>query len=798
MGLALGLPLPALAQVGGMALPPASPIENLTASVSDSADSLAATRPDTVRYRGDELDYDAFSRRLILSGQARLEYRGTILTADTVYYDQESGFLEAAGTPDIQDASLAPFQGDRLRYNLRTRKGILIQGRSERNGDFYRGGLIRRNADKSLEVIDGDFCQCRGTNDPDYWFSSGRMAVDPEERAVAAPVVLNIAEVPVAVVPFVMFPLGKGRRSGLLAPKLGGDQRQGFYARNVGAYWGISDYADLLASSDLVEGERGRFDQASATAQLRYKKRYWLDGNVSWKQYLQEFGSKGSGWEARYLHDQQLLPEPNKATLKGQGAFVSNSTVRSDNALSVEEVLDQTANADLQAQYRWKRTSATLSASQNSNLRTGLRTRELPALSAQSAGQIWVPDDPADQEAFLSSLRYSWAFRSSRYQDKEADSLAPTTARPTEVEYLGATQTLDLSSSRTVLDHLHLTANVAARHDWTANSYEEGSVPTGQWRRFDSDKYDPDQTLRWNTGVRANTDLYGIWLPHWGRFAGMRHTLSPSVSYTFFPHIDERPMFVANPRLSQSTGQSRAQVLGIGLGQKFDGKILRSSLDSSTRRDKGTPFSVLSLSSRTSYDFEKDVRPWSDIHTDYNTGLLQAIQLDGSIVHSFYDRFSADSLREGIPVLESWSVSFSKGLAISGTMADGILTDTAGSPWNANLGYSYSLRSFRVSREVFQSTRVQNLSIGAGLHPTRAWDATWRAIYNFDEGTFVSHDLSFRRPLGCWDLTFGWVPVGPARGWNFLIQIRDVPDVKIQAQSTTIRKIRKPGGVDTK
>ncbi len=778
--------------------PSAGAVENLVKAGSDSADSVAATKPDTIRYQGDELDYDAETRRLILAGHARLEYRTTLLTADSVYFDQATGLLEAAGTPDIKDASLAPFQGERLRYNLKTRRGILIHGRSEQNGDFYRGGEIRQNPDRSLEVIDGDFCQCKGKGDPDYWFASGRMAIDPEERAVAAPVVLNISEVPVAVVPFVMFPLGKGRRSGLLAPKLGGDQRQGFYARNVGAYWGISDYADLIGSADLVEGERGRFDQASATSQLRYKKRYWLDGNVSWKQYLQEFGSKGSGWEARYSHDQELLPEPGKATLKGDGAFVSNTSIRSDNALSVEEVLDQTANATLQAQYRWKRASATLGASQNSNLRTGLRTRELPAATFQSSGQIWDGGDDPDPASILQSIRYSYLVQASSYQDKEADSGADTTPRPMEVQYRGAVQTGSLSASQTVFDHLKLGASFNARHDWTWNSYEEGPVASGQWRRFESERYDPDQTVRWNTGVTAGTDIYGIWLPKWGRFGGLRHTLSPSTGYTFYPHIDERPMFVANPRLGQSTGQSRSQLLNLGLGQKLDAKMLAPKGDSGARDAKGTALSLLSLSTSTAYDFEKDVKPWSNLTTSYNTGLLQAIQLNGSIVHSFYDRFSPDSTSEVFPILESWSTSFGKGLAVSGTASDGITTDTAGSSWNTNLNYTYTLSSRRVTRTIFQSTRTQSLSVGAGLHPTRAWDANWRSTYNFDEGSFVSHDLSFRRSLGCWDMNFGWVPVGPARGWTFLIQIRDVPDVKLQAQSTTIRKLRKPGGVTTK
>ena len=59
----------------------------------------------------------------------------------------------------------------------------------------------------------------------------------------------------------------------------------------------------------------------------------------------------------------------------------------------------------------------------------------------------------------------------------------------------------------------------------------------------------------------------------------------------------------------------------------------------------------------------------------------------------------------------------------------------------------------------------------------------------------MAHSLNFKRTLGCWDMNFGWTPIGPARGWTFLIQIRDLPDVKIQAQSTTLRKTTKSSTV---
>lgn len=768
-------------------------------------DTLA--KPDTVRYQSDSLDYGADSRDLLLMGHAQLKYRTTQLAADSIRYDQESQILEAMGHPDVQDPTFQPFRGRTLKYNLRTRHAAVYDARSFKDGEYYRGAEIRRFPDKTIQIDDGDFCRCHGVDVPDYYFASRQMEIEPDKVATAAPVVLNIEEVPVLIAPFVLFPLGKGRRSGFLTPKLGGDQKQGFFVHNLGVYWGISDYMDLTTSSDVIEGNAGKFDQINGLANLRYAKRYWLSGNVQGRRFLQQLGGVGSGWDASYTHDQQLLPEPGKFTLKGQGSFVSSKTVRADNALVAEDILNQTANADLTASYRWNGgATMNLTASQQENLRSGIRTREYPGISFQSIGQVFPGDDPNDT-AWYRDLRYSYNARFSHFADRMADSLfdaakfkydsnltagTPLPAyRPLELPYLGAGQILNLSSSRK-LGHLDFRAEGNLRHDWTAYSFD--ALPSGDlnaWRPFGT-TYEPDQLLTWDVGAQASTRFYGMWMPYWGRFAGLRHTVTPAMGYKFVPHIDPRPYFVPNPKLGQSTGQSKSQLVTFSVGQAFDAKVLGDGSDTmKANAKKGTPYSLLTLSSGTSYDFQKDIHPWADINTSFNTGLLQAVQLNGSMIHSFYDPYGKDTISLGPPILKSWSVSFQKGAKVSGSLTDGLRFDLDSvelQPWSLSMDYSYSISAQRVSASVFKETRSQTAGFGADLKPSRDWSASWRSSYNFEIGSFVAHSLNFKRTLGCWDMNFGWTPVGPARGWTFLIQIRDLQDVKIQAQSTTLRK----------
>ncbi|MEN9354670.1 MAG: hypothetical protein RL318_1995, partial [Fibrobacterota bacterium] len=374
--------------------------------------------------------------------------------------------------------------------------------------------------------------------------------------------------------------------------------------------------------------------------------------------------------------------------------------------------------------------------------------------------------------------------------------LDTATHRPSELQWLGANQTASLSAVHK-LGYLRMTPQVSGAHYWSANSYSvaDDTLYRRVWRPWDPDRFDPDNILLWNAGATMATDVYGIWMPQWGSFTGVRHTLTPSVGYTYYPDIDTNHTFVAHPLLGQSIGQTKAQLLTLGLNQKLDMKLLGAGKTDSTKgkSSNSTSWSVLSVSTNTSYDLEKTVRPWADLSSSATTGLLTGLDLSTSFVHSLYDFWGGDSVTEVAPILKSWRVTLRKTWSFSGGFADGFEVNAdslAHKPWSLSTDLSSDIAGVRVSREAFQTTRTQSGGLSFTVNPTRAWSATYSSRYNFDEGEFVSHDLKFRRQIGCWDLDFGWVPAGPTSGWTFQVRIRDLPDVKIQSNSTSIRKSR--------
>jgi len=200
---------------------------------SDSLKAAAAdTSSDTVSYSAVRIRYrnELFS----LADGALLKYKGSKLSADSIVYYQGDGVVEAFGAPLIEDKANPPIQGYRMRYNLATKVGTVYYGSSKRDNQTFNGIEVRRQRDGDIYISRGDFSTCDQKPDPHYFFYARRMIVEPNAKVLSGPIVMNIGDVPVAVLPMMVMPLGSGRRSGLLQPKFGGDQAQGFYITGIG------------------------------------------------------------------------------------------------------------------------------------------------------------------------------------------------------------------------------------------------------------------------------------------------------------------------------------------------------------------------------------------------------------------------------------------------------------------------------------------------------------------------------------------------------------------------------------
>lgn len=779
--------------------------------VSDSASSDTAsgdwfgsasdsTAMDTVEYHAVDLQYDVGASTFNLNDKAQLKYRTVTLDADTILYDQKGQVLQASGNPVLRETKNASLAGYRMKYNMKSRVGEVYYATTFQDNNQLNGMEVRRLPDTRLLIARGDFSTCDDTTHQHYYFYGRRMVVKPKESVTARPVVLNIADVPIAVLPMIVAPLKSGRRSGLLTPKFGGDQVQGFYIENVGFYYAPNDYWDATTAADIIEGSSANFEKTTLSETVRYKWRYRLDGNVTYKSYLEQFDFANSGYDISFNHNQNITPD-GKHTLSGSGSFVSSQSVRQDNGLDAETILNQQANAQMTYSGKFgTNKSLTVKASQQYNLVTGNKERQIPDVQFRMSGQLFdfeTDEDEAHEESFLDKFNYSFTNRFNLYEKVARDTVRDIDTAAWYTGYLG-TYSVDYSGS--LFNVINLTPKATFTGMWSGNRWINPQ-DSAKYRKQRSG-FNPEQNeygeffYNHNYSLTADTKLYGIWMPEIGRFTGVRHVLSPSISYTYAPKMDTNRYFVKHPLLGQTPYQTEQKAVGFSLSNDFDIKYLKTvgrttksedGKDSTTSEDTYGTRRLITTSHSTSYNFAADSLQWSDISSSFGFQVLPNYLFTIRTRHSFYHKYEEDPNKVRIPELTYWAYDLSKTFRWSGNFNAGLPSQMGKyehEAWSASLDYRYSYSSSRVGKKVFKESVSHSTGISASLHPTKNWSMSYTTRYSYTEGRFASHEFTFDRTLHCWKIDFTWTPTGPASGWSFTVYVKDLPDIKLNAAST--------------
>ncbi len=821
-----------------------------------AADSDSSGKVDTVAYSAQRIRYrnDRFS----LSNKALLTYRGSSLTADSIVFYSKDDVVEAIGAPLIQDPANPPILGYRMRYNLKTKVGEIYYGSSKKGNQTFNGVEVRRQKNGDIYIARGDFSTCDLPVDKHYFFYSRRMILEPKSKVLSGPVVMNIGDVPVAILPMMVMPLGSGRRSGLLQPKFGGDQTQGFYLMGLGYYWALNEYTDLLASGDLIEGPSGTFDKTNFNSTFRYNKRYEYNGFLKATSYVNEFDPTNAGYSMEYAHDQNITPD-GKQTLKGTGRFQSDPTIVDKNAITEADKVKQTANATLgyRRQFDWAQSGVNVGLSQDYNLTDTLIDRNIPDITYHAGGPLFPKaeddDGPIQFEDDPWYRKLNWSY--------DPHFNVNMVSRPQKVGAVGDTNTyvgyadrLSLSGKYSLLQYFNVTPSVNFGELWSLQRHGDAAKPVQvAWDPANGDLGEYFASA--NTNVALDTRIYGIAQaqdkPWFGTLVGIRHTLTPSIGFTYAPKIDSNPRFLANPKVGGTAFQAKQQTMNFSLGNDVDVKLapeaaaqgpvaqgtagpgvagtgsnpigsspgtsggpIASPGISGTNAPKAEPYKLLSASSNASYNFAKDFQEWSDINSSFSLYLTKTVAFTVTATHALYDLLGPTDRQAVLvsPILTNYAFGWRKGIQVAGDFNSGVrVKDTRGfptdrfdhSPWSADLNYSFAFSSTRVSDDngtplerafgtsgTYRRDRTHQAYGSFKINPTAGWQMSYDTDYNFSDGRFSKHSFAFHRTLHCWEMDFHWTPVGISEGWNFNIRITDLPDVKLESSDSKSRRFK--------
>jgi lipopolysaccharide export system protein LptA len=766
-------------------------LKERTLAFPDSASPFDRFFDERVDYEGDTIRFFVPEDKIRLQSAGVLQYRESTLKSSRIDYDSRRRLVTAVGEPELSDGQ-STVTGLKMTYRTDEREGIVYRGRTAFDGATYHGTEVKKLPGDELLVRSGDYTTCDVDSAPHYHFHSRRMKLLQKDKAVVRPVVLYIKRIPVLALPYCIFPLRKGRHSGIMMPdfELGVNRNAGRFVRNVGYYWAISDYMDARSWFDYYEsGPRYYLNGI-----YQYKVRYLLDGSVngSWLREGDALSGRHKGWSLQSSHSQKL---GNNATAKLSTNFTTSQTYRGDQnfGAGVDERLNRKLKSSLEVRKGWSRIGLSAGATRTEYLdqTTGAGVKlqfdgPYADVTVNTGALGRAPDATGrgGRLAALSSVSYGTSFRYRTIYEKRFDGQT-TSNRAFQ-------QTASLSDNRSLGPLLRLGPSLSAT-----------------WAVFGRDNQDRrnQAAAAWSFGVSAANTIYGTYLFPVGPLAGLRHIIEPSVSWAYSPEL--RRLTYRDP--ADTTGQRRLarfpNVSGIGVsGAKNSALNFGVTQRVHTRWKLGSRVikqeNLLTLSTGTSYNFlvkavpgqpthrlasvsnNLRFRPWSRFETSAlvshdpykRVPLSFSVRTDATLTGETFSSTRDTTGAGGQMYGEFGSVSH-QGPGVGGKPTAGTPAKT-GATWSTQISHSYA-----TTRGVPKPTRSLTANLTLSLQPTAKWRCDASVYVDALTRKVISQSFSLFRDLHCWDLRFEHRSVGGRAEYFFHIAIRQLPDVKYERQS---------------
>jgi LPS-assembly protein len=187
----------------------------------------------------------------VLNGRVRVRQDARSITADRVTYNDKTGRVSVAGSVDFLDPKLR-VSSDSGSYDMT----------GAANFDVANFQLMDRNGRgfaRDIDVLpDGNLAltQVRYTSCPvgneDWMLKASRLEIDTDaQEGVARNVVMRFKDVPIFYTPYISFPIGDERKSGLLFPSIGHSGSNGFELE-VPYYFNLAPNYDLTLTPGVL------------------------------------------------------------------------------------------------------------------------------------------------------------------------------------------------------------------------------------------------------------------------------------------------------------------------------------------------------------------------------------------------------------------------------------------------------------------------------------------------------------------------------------------------------------------
>lgn len=504
----------------------------------------------------DSMVYDAKSKVARLYGNSNVKYQNMDLSSDRIQMSLDSSLVRATGTADSTGAiSGTPvftmgqdkYESDTMAFNFKTKKGFIYNVYTEQEDGYLSSQHSKRDSSGVLYLEHGRYTTCDQPH-PDFYIALSRAKVRPGKDVVFGPAYLVVADVPLPLaIPYGFFPFTKSYSSGFIMPSYGDESSRGFYLRDGGYYFAMSDKWDLKLLGEIYT--KGSWGLSVAS---NYRKRYRYNGSFFFSYQNTKNGDKGmpdyteqTSFKLQWSHRQDPKSNPF-SSLSASVNFASTSYERNNlNSMYNPQSYTQSLRT---SSVNWSTSFSSLgmtisgSANLSQNMIDSTVSLTLPDLNISvSRFYPFKRKHMAGKERWYEKISMSYTGQFSNSIDTKEDKLFKSNLIK---DWRNAFQhNIPINANFTLFNYININPSFNFTDRMYSNKVMKSWDEQAQTERADT-TYGFYNVYNWSMSIGASTKMYGFWVPSKKIFGdkiqAIRHVLTPQVTFSYAPDCGSR------------------------------------------------------------------------------------------------------------------------------------------------------------------------------------------------------------------------------------------------------------------
>lgn len=827
-------------------------------TTTSKADSNKMVITDTLLFSKDSIDapvkYTATdsgvliisTKQFILYGSATATYKDMELEAATIDYIQDKQTIRAKGSSDTSKNSLNKTkfkqaemntQSDSIAYNLKTQKGITYNTYYQEGELFVNAGKLKK-ADKNIVyAYKGSFTTCN-LDTPHFSFRTKKMKIINNKIGVSGPAHPEFEGVPIPLyIPFGIYPLNRGRKSGILTPTFTSSEDFGLGFEGIGYYKVLNDNIDVTSRANLYT-----YGGWSITTNSKYLKRYKYSGTVNIavqrNKTLNRYAVKSedeftvsSSYMINWSHsrDSKARPGTNFSANVNFGSTRFNKNILNNPYQNFNNQL----SSSIAYSKSWNsKYNLSLNLNHNQNNKTHLVNLSLP-----NANFNVITFYPFEKKEALGTAKWYEKIGigySGNFQNRISFyDTAFSTHKLLDTLQWGAEHNVPISLSLPAFGPITISPSVSFQQRWFGQkthrywSIADSVVKTNVQKGFYLQN-------NMSFGISASTRIFGTYQFKKGKVKAIRHEIRPSFGLNYTPDLVSKNFYNVQVdttgrtmRFSEFEGgiyssynEGNFGGITFGIDNLLEMKV-RDNTDTTKNADRKVKL-IDGFGFNSSYNLLADSFALGNFNLYIRSTLFDKINITASAtldpyqVNNFGQRVNQFMLKKGkLGRITNGSLAVStnfrskskdgKEETESDIPYDPFLTPDEQQrqlnyirqnpaeytdfniPWKLDLSYSLSFTQIlKPDFSGYKTEAFSSLNFNGDFSLTPKWKVGATGYYDLKYMNFQQFSMFISREMHCWQLSVNITPVGLWRSFNIVISPKSgiLRDLKINRNRT--------------